>query len=107
MRCLTNESVPFDNAWHSYTVETLRLKPPEATVVLGQVTFLALDFRCTLPPIVELSGELKFFQPSMWEPSCLPLGKIGTGRPSAPVQVERGNSARQGHIDLLMLVMPV
>ena len=61
------------------------VKPPKAKVVFRWVIFLALDFRCILPPmvhpiIVGVSGWTGYFQPTMWEFGGLPLGKIGASR---------------------------
>ena len=41
--------------------ETLEVKLPKARIVLNWVTLLALDFQCTLPPMVHpiLSGGIQ------------------------------------------------
>jgi hypothetical protein len=58
----------------------LKVKPPKAGIVLIRVTFLALNVKCTLPPmvhpiIVEVFGGTGYFQPTMWELRRLPLGE--------------------------------
>ena len=55
--------------------------PSKAGIVLRWMTFLALDFQRTLPPIIHpiivgVFGCTGYFQPTMWEPRGLPFGEI-------------------------------
>ena len=67
------------------------VKPPMAGMVLGWVTFLALDFWRT-----------RYSQATMWEPRGLPLGEIGA---SCLVHAHSSCSPLKG--GPLILVMPI
>ena len=60
--------------------------PPKASILLGWVTILALDYRCTLPPmvhpiIVGYLGEPDVFnQPCGNNLGVWPWGRLGAGR---------------------------
>ena len=57
----------------------------KAIIVLGWVTYLAFEFRCTLPlwlnqlELARVSGWIGYFQPTMWNPWALLLRGVGRG----------------------------
>ena len=63
--------------------ETLRFKPLRAIIVLGWVTFLALEFQGTLPPMIcpIIVGKLgePYIQLTMWESRGLLVGETCVG----------------------------
>ena len=67
------------------THENSEFKPPKAQVVLIWMSFLTLDFKHTLPPMIHsiilgVFGRAIYFQPAMWKPRGLPLVEIIVGQ---------------------------
>ena len=87
------------------------IKLPKARILLRWLTFPALDFRCTVPPIghpiiVGVFRWIGYLEPALWEPRGLPLWDrccLAHLRPFKVFNFE-GRQSLRGSLILVMLV---
>ena len=82
------------------------IKLPKARIVLGWVTLLPLDFRCTLPPMFYPVRWTRYFQPTMWKLRGLPLER-DRSQPACPTPIQGVHLRKKAKVTRSPLILIV